>query len=110
MKSRARISLIASAMIFGVLTGSAALAQGFPNKAVTIVVPFAAGSPTDAAARAFAVDFGVALNTPVVIDNRPGAAQSIAGAMVARAPADGYTLMFANLPAVVPPSIQAKLT
>lgn len=110
MKSRARISLIAFAMIFGVLNGGAALAQGFPNKPVTIVVPFAAGSPTDAAARAFAIDFGVALNTPVVIDNRPGAAQSIAGALVARAPADGYTLMFANLPAVVPPSIQAKLT
>lgn len=109
MKSRARIPLIASALMFGVLAGSAALAQGFPNKAVTIVVPFAAGSPTDAAARAFAVDFGTALNTPIVIDNRPGAAQSIAGAMVARAPADGYTLMFANLPAVVPPSIQAKL-
>jgi tripartite-type tricarboxylate transporter receptor subunit TctC len=96
-------------MIVGVLPGGAALAQGFPNKPVTIVVPFAAGSPTDAAARAFAVEFSEALSTPVVIDNRPGVAQSIAGAAVARARADGYTLLFANLPAVVPPSIQSGL-
>lgn len=86
-----------------------ALAQSFPTKPITLVVPFAAGSPTDVAARAFAEDFGAALSTPVLIDNRPGAAQSIAGTLVARAPADGYTLLFANLPAVVPPSIQAKL-
>lgn len=108
MKSRALISLVA-AMVFGFLACGAALAQGFPNRPVTIVVPFAAGSPTDAAARAFAVDFGEALNAAIVIDNRPGAAQSIAGAAVAHARADGYTLLFANLPAVVPPSIQAGL-
>lgn len=87
----------------------AAQAQTFPSKAVTIVVPFAPGSPTDAAARAFAAELGPALNTPVVVDNRPGAAQSIAGNMVARAPADGYTLLFANLPAFVPPSLQPSL-
>jgi tripartite-type tricarboxylate transporter receptor subunit TctC len=92
------------------LTGAgAAMAQAFPSKPITLIVPFAAGSPTDMAARAFADDLGPALNTPVLVDNRPGAAQSIAGAMVARAPADGYTLLFANLPAIVPPSIQAKL-
>ena len=104
-------------MLCGAAVGSAALltalpaalAQGFPSKPVTIVVPFVAGSPTDVAARAFAVDFGLALNTPVVVDNRPGVGQSIAGTYVSRAPADGYTLLFANLPAVVPPSIQAKL-
>ncbi|CAN5266483.1 tripartite tricarboxylate transporter substrate binding protein [soil metagenome] len=86
-----------------------ALAQGFPSRPVTIVVPFVAGSPTDVAARSFANDFGLALNTPVVIDNRPGANQTIAGAYVTRAPADGYTLFFANLPAVVAPSLQAQL-
>ncbi|MEJ8825898.1 tripartite tricarboxylate transporter substrate-binding protein [Variovorax humicola] len=88
---------------------TAALAQGFPNKPVTIVVPFVAGSPTDVAARAFATDYSLALNTPVIVDNRPGANQTIAGSYVARAAPDGYTLFFANLPAVVPPSIQAHL-
>ncbi len=86
-----------------------ALAQQFPARAVTIVVPFAPGSVTDQAARAFADDLSTELKTPVIVDNRPGAAQSIAGAMVARAPADGHTLFFANLPAIVPPSIQSKL-
>ncbi len=84
-------------------------AQGFPSKPITIVVPFVAGSPTDAAARAFANDFGVVLNTPVVVDNRPGANQTIAGSFVSRASPDGYTLFFANLPAVVAPLVQAKL-
>lgn len=114
MPMRLQRYLIASAGAFAVsllaLTGAAgALAQSFPGKAVTIVVPFAPGSVTDQAARAFADDFSVELKTPVIVDNRPGAAQSIAGAMVARAPADGHTLFFANLPAIVPPSIQSKL-
>ncbi|MEJ8846665.1 Bug family tripartite tricarboxylate transporter substrate binding protein [Variovorax rhizosphaerae] len=88
---------------------TAAQAEGFPNKAISIVVPFAAGSPTDVVARAFADDFGAALGTPVIIDNKPGASQTVAGAFVARAPADGYTLLFANLPAVVAPSLLSKL-
>jgi len=88
----------------------AALAQGFPSKPVTIIVPFVAGSPTDVIARAFATDFGTALNTPVVVDNRAGANQTIAGSYVARSTPDGYTLLFANLPAVIPPSLQSKLS
>jgi tripartite-type tricarboxylate transporter receptor subunit TctC len=89
--------------------GAVALAQNFPTRPITIVVPFVAGSPTDVVARAFANDFGIALNTPVVIDNRPGVSQTIAGAYVSRAAPDGYTLYFANLPAVVAPSILTKL-
>lgn len=98
-----------AAALLALAGASGALAQSFPGKAVTIVVPFAPGSVTDQAARAFADDFSVELKTPVIVDNRPGAAQSIAGAMVARAPADGHTLFFANLPAIVPPTIQSKL-
>ncbi len=86
-----------------------ALAQVGTSRPITIVVPFAAGSPTDVAARAFAMDFGAVLNTTVIVDNRPGANQTIAAASVARAQPDGTTLLFANLPAVVPPSIRSKL-
>jgi tripartite-type tricarboxylate transporter receptor subunit TctC len=88
---------------------TSALAEDFPSRPVTVVVPFVAGSPTDVAARAFATDFSQALNTAVVVENRPGANQTIAGSYVARGTPDGYTLFFANLPAVVPPSIQANL-
>jgi len=96
-------------LIASLALSAAALAQGFPSRPVTIVVPFAAGSPTDVIARAFGNDFGQLLNTPVVIDNKPGVSQTIAGAYVSRAPADGYTLLFANLPAIVAPSLQSKL-
>ena len=98
-----------AAALIGLSLATAASAQGFPSRPVTIVVPFVAGSPTDVIARAFAVDFGATLNAPVVIDNRPGANQTIAGAFVSRAAPDGYTLFFANLPAVVAPSLASKL-
>lgn len=88
---------------------AAALAQGFPAKPVTLVVPFVAGSPTDIVARAFASEFSLALNTPVLVDNKPGANQTIAGSYVSRAAPDGYTLFFANLPTVVAPSLRASL-
>ena len=99
----------ACGLIASIALTAAAFAQGFPTRPITVVVPFVAGSPTDVIARAFAADFGLALNTPVVVDNRPGASQTIAGSFVLRAPADGYTLLFANLPAVVAPSVQARL-
>ncbi|CAN5815330.1 tripartite tricarboxylate transporter substrate binding protein [soil metagenome] len=108
MNKRKANGLIAG-LLAALVLPSAALAQGFPNKAITIVVPFAAGSPTDVIARAFGNDFGQILNTPVIIDNRPGASQTIAGTYVARATPDGYTLMFANLPAIVAPSLQSRL-
>lgn len=91
------------------LAAPLAMAQIGGGKPITIVVPFAAGSPTDVAARAFALDFGTALNATVIVDNRPGVSQTIAGAYVSRAQPDGTTLLFANLPAVVAPSIRAKL-
>ncbi|MBA2961138.1 MULTISPECIES: Bug family tripartite tricarboxylate transporter substrate binding protein [Ramlibacter] len=98
-------------LLVGALAALAASwgAQAQTSRPVTLVVPFVAGSPTDVAARAFALDFAAALNTTVVVDNRPGANQTIAGASVARAQPDGTTLLFANLPAVVPPSIKSKL-
>ena len=65
MNKRKAIGLLVGAIAALVLP-AAALAQGFPNKAITVVVPFAAGSPTDVIARAFGNDFGQILNTPVI--------------------------------------------
>jgi tripartite-type tricarboxylate transporter receptor subunit TctC len=104
-----RTAKLAALLVF-VCSASGAFAQNFPTRAITIVVPFVAGSPTDVVARAFANDFGIALNTPVIVDNRPGANQTIAGSYVFRANPDGYTLFFVNIPAVVAPSVQAKLS
>lgn len=75
-----------------------ALAQpkGFPNKPVRLVVPYAPGGGTDAMARALAQKLSALWSQPVVVENKPGASESIAASNVARAPADGYSLMFAS--------------
>jgi len=101
-------------MLLPVLVGSCALSAAhattdFPKRPISIVVPYAAGSPTDVVARAFASDFSTLLKTPVVVENRPGANQTIAASYVARAEPDGYTLLFPVIPAVVPPSLRQQL-
>jgi len=70
-----------------------ASAQSFPNKPIRIIVPFTPGSSTDITARAVGERLSAGLGQPVVIENRPGAGGKIGGEIVARAPADGYTLL-----------------
>lgn len=67
-------------------------AQSYPNGPVRIVVPFAAGSATDIVARLIAEEFRAEFNQSFVVDNKPGASAQIGAEIVARAPADGYTL------------------
>ena len=71
----------------------AAQAQGFPNKPVRIVVPFPAGGSADTLVRVVGQSLSKRWGQPVVIENRPGGGTVIAGALVAKAPADGYTLL-----------------
>jgi tripartite-type tricarboxylate transporter receptor subunit TctC len=68
-------------------------AAEFPAKPVRLVIPFAAGGSNDLTARAFAQPLSRALGQSVVIDNRPGASGIVAAELVARAPADGHTLL-----------------
>jgi tripartite-type tricarboxylate transporter receptor subunit TctC len=70
-----------------------AAAQEFPAKPIRIVVPYAAGGGTDTVARLMAARLGAAFNQPVVVENKPGASANIGTEFVARAPADGYTLL-----------------
>ncbi|KDB54128.1 hypothetical protein X805_03510 [Sphaerotilus natans subsp. natans DSM 6575] len=77
------------------LAGPAA-AQTFPSKPITLVVPFAAGSATDQLARALAQSVGEQTKTTVIVDNKAGASGMMAAQFVARAPADGHTVIIST--------------
>lgn len=81
-----------STAVMSTATGAMAQSAGYPNKPITLVLPFAAGSGTDTTTRLIAKELGTALNATTVIENKAGANGSIAASYVARAPADGYTL------------------
>ena len=82
----------------------------FPDRTITIVVPYAPGGAADALARQLAVRMGAKLGTSVIVDNRPGASGTIGQAFVARAPADGYTMLYDATPFSINPSLYSNLS
>src|SRR3954469_6072702 len=85
---------------------SAAQAQTWPNRPVTVIVPFAAGVTGDIVARGLVEHLSAALAQPFLVDNRGGAGGNIGGAAVAKAAPDGYTLLLAT----TGPAVRNKLT
>ena len=77
-------------------------AQTYPAKQIRVIVPFAAGGPTDTVSRAIGQKLTEAWNQPVVIDNRPGAGGNLGTEIAAKSPADGYTLFIGFLFKAVP--------
>jgi tripartite-type tricarboxylate transporter receptor subunit TctC len=86
-----RIALVVASLIAAVVA-TPALAQDYPTRPVTLIVPYAAGGGNDVMARIVADKMGAALGQPIVVENRGGAGGSIATRAVAHAPTDGYTL------------------
>jgi tripartite-type tricarboxylate transporter receptor subunit TctC len=86
-----------------------AFGQAFPNKPVKIVVPFTAGSATDILARTFGQKLSELWGQPVIVENRPGAGGTIGAALVAKSPADGYTLLVHSAAQAVNASIYPAL-
>lgn len=82
----------ALALLVAMLLAAPAAAQ-FPSKPIRVLVPFGAGSSTDIVMRILAQPLSLSLGQPVVVENKPGADGAIAAAEVARAPADGQTLL-----------------
>jgi tripartite-type tricarboxylate transporter receptor subunit TctC len=79
------------------LTASSAFAQPFPSRPITLVVPFAAGGPTDTIARILGQRMSATLGQGIIIENTTGAAGSIAVGRVVRSPPDGYTLSIGHI-------------
>ena len=67
-------------------------AQSYPNQPIRLVIPFAAGGPSDVLARGFSQKLGESLGQPIIIDNKPGAGTNLAAEFVAKSKADGYTI------------------
>jgi tripartite-type tricarboxylate transporter receptor subunit TctC len=86
-----------------------AFAQGYPNKPVHAIISFTPGSSTDIVGRVVLQKLSEIWGQPVIPENRAGAGGSIGTAVVARAPADGYTLLIDSNAHTVTPSIYAKL-
>ena len=86
---------VVAATLIAPWLGSSAFAQAaYPNKPITMVVSYPAGGDSDSLARLYAEKLPVRLGQPVIVENRPGASGTIGNAFVAKAPADGYTLLF----------------
>src|SRR4029434_4898051 len=69
----------------------------YPDRPIRLIVPWAPGGSTDALARLVADKLTASLGQPVVVENKPGASGNIGSDMVAKAPADGYTLLFGSM-------------
>ncbi len=111
MKTHIRFFLrAATAALLSTCIGSAALAQTYPSKPITLVVPFAAGGPTDVVARLLGATMTKTLGQPVVIENKAGAGGTIASAYTARANPDGYTFLIHHNGMGTAPALYRKLS
>jgi tripartite-type tricarboxylate transporter receptor subunit TctC len=99
-----------AALIFSVLTfAGSASAQSYPTRSVRLIVPFAAGGPTDVIARIVAQKLSEVWGQQVYTENVPGAGGNTGVAMAAHSPADGYTILVVSTGFIVNPSMYAKI-
>ena len=103
------LSAVLSVAIAALIVTGGVAAQGFPEKTVSMVVPFPAGGAVDPVARVLANRMSELWKQPVLILNRAGAGGNIGSESVARAAPDGHTLLFGSTSLVIGPSLYAKL-
>jgi len=96
-------------VVASLLPAAHAIAQAFPSKTVRLVVPFAAGGSNDVVARAMALPLSRALGQSVIVENRPGANTILGTEAVARAPADGHTILLVGFTFMSNAALRSKL-
>lgn len=102
----AKTLLIAALLV----VSTASLAQTYPSKPIHIIVPYPAGGTSDILARTIGQRLSESLGQPVIVENKPGANGNVGADFVAKAPADGYTLLLADIGAlVISPSVYPTL-
>ncbi len=105
---RATLAKVLGASALGALS-LVAHAQPFPSKPIRIIVPYAAAGPTDAVARGLATKLSEQFGQPVVVENRLGAGGNVGSDAVAKAPADGYTLLYQSAGIATAPALSKSL-
>jgi len=102
---------VAATAVLGLLSSAPALAQAnYPDKAIKMVIAFPPGGPTDLVARVLAQKLSEQMGQSVVVDNKPGANGNIAAELVAKAPADGYTVFYNTSAIALSPALYKKLS
>jgi len=92
-----------------ILVAAASAQAAFPERPITLVVPYAPGGSADALARVLAVRVGAKLGTTVIVDNRPGASGTIGAGFAAKAAPDGYTVLYDATPYSINPHLFARM-
>jgi tripartite-type tricarboxylate transporter receptor subunit TctC len=106
-----RIATLLATAFIAAMPAAQAQAPAFPDKPIVLVVPFPPGGPTDAMARTLAAEMRDKLGQPMVVENRAGAGGNIGADFVARAPADGQTLLFGTSgPLAINASLYRKIS
>jgi len=103
-----RGALVGASLLSSLIT-SAAIADTYPSKPISLVVPFAAGGPTDVLARTLAASMTKSLGQTVVVENRLGAGGTVAAGVVAKAAPDGYTFLIHHNGMATAPTLYRKL-
>jgi tripartite-type tricarboxylate transporter receptor subunit TctC len=103
------ILVVVLAAALSLVAASSACAQEYPNKVITLIVPFAAGGPTDTVARLVGQAMSTSLKQQIVVENVGGAGGTIAANRVAKAPPDGYTILIHHIGMSTAPALYRKL-
>ena len=105
-----KITVMRAAACLALFGSALAHAQTYPTKTITMIVPFAAGGPTDTVARLVAQSMGTKLKQQIIIENVGGAGGTIGAARVAKAAPDGYTLFLHHIGQSTAPALYRKLS